>query len=206
MFLDWVGILLLTVPIFLPILKSLAFAGVFGMAGVTPDGHPAVVRRHLHGQHADGVPQSAVRLFAVLPEERRAAADQHGDDLPAGGAVHLPAGARQLRCASSSRRSSCGCRASSTRAIRGAHRPRIGLGCRAWSTAGKQGGQGAAAIDLSTRSSSRMRAISLRSAKASTQCVRRPSTPCTMPMDRARRPGAAVLAARAHLQRARAPR
>ncbi len=36
MFLDWVGILLLTVPIFVPILKSLDFGGVFGMAGVRP--------------------------------------------------------------------------------------------------------------------------------------------------------------------------
>ena len=34
MFLDWVGILLLTVPIFLPILKTLAFSGVFGIEGV----------------------------------------------------------------------------------------------------------------------------------------------------------------------------
>lgn len=34
MFLDWVGILLLTVPIFLPILKTLAFSGVFGIDGV----------------------------------------------------------------------------------------------------------------------------------------------------------------------------
>jgi tripartite ATP-independent transporter DctM subunit len=36
MFLDWVGILLLTVPIFLPIMKSLDFTGVAGLAGVTP--------------------------------------------------------------------------------------------------------------------------------------------------------------------------
>jgi tripartite ATP-independent transporter DctM subunit len=34
MFLDWVGILLLTVPIFLPILKSLNFDGVFGLQGL----------------------------------------------------------------------------------------------------------------------------------------------------------------------------
>src|SRR5438552_1408840 len=34
MFLDWVGILLLTVPIFLPIMKSLSFAGAFGLPGV----------------------------------------------------------------------------------------------------------------------------------------------------------------------------
>lgn len=37
MFLDWVGILLLTVPIFLPIMASLAFDGLFGIAGVPAD-------------------------------------------------------------------------------------------------------------------------------------------------------------------------
>jgi len=37
MFLDWVGILLLTVPIFLPIMTSLAFDGLFGLPGVKPD-------------------------------------------------------------------------------------------------------------------------------------------------------------------------
>ena len=36
MFLDWVGILLLTVPIFLPIMKSLPFVGTFGLPGVAP--------------------------------------------------------------------------------------------------------------------------------------------------------------------------
>jgi len=40
MFLDWVGILLLTVPIFLPIMKSLDFAGLAGLAGVKPDQVP----------------------------------------------------------------------------------------------------------------------------------------------------------------------
>ena len=40
MFLDWVGILLLTVPIFLPIMKSLPFAGVAGLAGVPPESIP----------------------------------------------------------------------------------------------------------------------------------------------------------------------
>jgi tripartite ATP-independent transporter DctM subunit len=34
MFLDWVGILLLTVPIFLPIMESLSFDGLFGLPGV----------------------------------------------------------------------------------------------------------------------------------------------------------------------------
>ena len=36
MFLDWVGILLLTVPIFLPIMTSLAFDGLFGLPGIAP--------------------------------------------------------------------------------------------------------------------------------------------------------------------------
>jgi len=36
MFLDWVGIMLLTVPIFLPILVSLSFPGIAGIAGVEP--------------------------------------------------------------------------------------------------------------------------------------------------------------------------
>lgn len=37
MFLDWVGILLLAVPIFVPIIKSLTFDGLFGLPGPTPD-------------------------------------------------------------------------------------------------------------------------------------------------------------------------
>jgi len=40
MFLDWVGILLLTVPIFVPILTRLQFPGVFDIAGVSPDDIP----------------------------------------------------------------------------------------------------------------------------------------------------------------------
>jgi tripartite ATP-independent transporter DctM subunit len=40
MFLDWVGILLLTVPIFLPILKGLDFTGLFGFAGPEPGDIP----------------------------------------------------------------------------------------------------------------------------------------------------------------------
>lgn len=36
MFLDWVGILLLAVPIFLPIVESLEFNGLFGLPGVEP--------------------------------------------------------------------------------------------------------------------------------------------------------------------------
>jgi tripartite ATP-independent transporter DctM subunit len=40
MFLDWVGILLLTVPIFLPIMKSLPWDGLFGLPGVAPEDVP----------------------------------------------------------------------------------------------------------------------------------------------------------------------
>lgn len=36
MFLDWVGILLLAVPIFVPLAKTLSFDGVFGLPGVAP--------------------------------------------------------------------------------------------------------------------------------------------------------------------------
>jgi len=37
MFLDWVGILLLAVPIFVPLMKTFTFDGVFGLPGVAPD-------------------------------------------------------------------------------------------------------------------------------------------------------------------------
>jgi tripartite ATP-independent transporter DctM subunit len=40
MFIDWVGILLLTVPIFLPILRSLSFEGIIGLPGVAPSDVP----------------------------------------------------------------------------------------------------------------------------------------------------------------------
>ena len=36
MFLDWVGILLLAAPIFIPLVKALSFDGVFGLPGVAP--------------------------------------------------------------------------------------------------------------------------------------------------------------------------
>ncbi|MFW2372475.1 MAG: TRAP transporter large permease [Gammaproteobacteria bacterium] len=37
MFLDWVGILLLAVPIFIPLMQTMSFDGVFGLPGVRPD-------------------------------------------------------------------------------------------------------------------------------------------------------------------------
>lgn len=37
MFLDWVGILLLAVPIFVPLMKTMSFDGVFGLPGVAPE-------------------------------------------------------------------------------------------------------------------------------------------------------------------------
>ena len=95
MFIDWVGILLLTVPIFLPIMKSLEWGGLFGLPGVRHRGRAALVRRHFHGQHADGVSIATVRLFAVLSEERRAARDHHGNHLSRRGAVHGAAMARR---------------------------------------------------------------------------------------------------------------
>ena len=40
MFLDWIGILLLAVPIFVPIIKALEFNGLFGLPGVAPEDVP----------------------------------------------------------------------------------------------------------------------------------------------------------------------
>lgn len=40
MFLDWVGILLLAVPIFIPLLKTMSFDGVFGLPGVSQEELP----------------------------------------------------------------------------------------------------------------------------------------------------------------------
>ncbi len=40
MFLDWVGILLLAVPIFVPLMKSLSFDGLLGLPGVAPTDIP----------------------------------------------------------------------------------------------------------------------------------------------------------------------
>src|SRR3954451_15535341 len=54
----------------------------------------ALVRRHLHGQHANGVPESPVRLLVVLSEERRTARNLNGDDFPRGREFHGSAMAR----------------------------------------------------------------------------------------------------------------
>ena len=62
MFLDWVGILLLAVPIFIPIVKALEF--------------PAV-----SGKYADVVPQSAIRLRIVLYSRRLPTGNNHGYHL-----------------------------------------------------------------------------------------------------------------------------
>lgn len=40
MFLDWVGILLLAAPIFVPLMKTMSFDGVFGLPGVAPEELP----------------------------------------------------------------------------------------------------------------------------------------------------------------------
>src|SRR5262249_40921087 len=51
-------------------------------------GRAAVVWCYLYGQHANGVSVAAIRLFAVLSQERCAAADYDGDDLPCFGQFH----------------------------------------------------------------------------------------------------------------------
>ena len=96
MFLDWVGILLLAVPIFAPIMLSLSVERrVWGLPGVSAAGGRAVVVRHrLHGQHADVVLEPTVRLRVVLPEKRSATGNHHGHDFPSFGAVPDFAGGR----------------------------------------------------------------------------------------------------------------
>ena len=55
MFLDWVGILLLTVPIFLPIMKSLHVDRIARCPWCEARRRAALVWRDLHGQYADGI-------------------------------------------------------------------------------------------------------------------------------------------------------
>ena len=95
MFLDWVGILLLTVPIFLPIMKSLEWGGLFGLPGVRAEDVPLWygVIFMVNMQMAFLSPPFGYSLFylkSVAPPEIT-----HGDDLPLGGAVHRPAVARR---------------------------------------------------------------------------------------------------------------
>ena len=88
MFLDWVGILLLTVPIFLPIMKSFAWGGLFGLPGVEPEDVPLWygVIFMVNMQMAFLSPPFGYSLFylkSVAPP-----GDQHGDDLPRRGEFH----------------------------------------------------------------------------------------------------------------------
>ena len=77
-FLDWLGILLDRDPDLRP--------GHHG-AGL----QPAVVRNPHLRQPADGLPDPALRLLALLPEGHRAAGDEHLPHLQGGRAVRLPA-------------------------------------------------------------------------------------------------------------------
>ena len=88
MFLDWVGILLLTVPIFLPIMKSLRVDRIARSPRCETRRRAALVWRYFHGQYADGLPVATVWLLTLLPQECRAAADHHGHNLPGGGQFH----------------------------------------------------------------------------------------------------------------------
>ena len=66
--------LLLTVPIFLPIMKSLEWGGLFGLPGVRAEDVPLWYGVIFHGQYANGISVAAVRLFvfylkSVAPPE-----------------------------------------------------------------------------------------------------------------------------------------
>ena len=92
MFLDWVGILLLTVPIFLPILTALSFGGLLGMPGVKPDDISLWygVIFMVNMQMAFLSPPFGYSLFylkSVAPPQITMAMI-----FKVGGAVHLPAG------------------------------------------------------------------------------------------------------------------
>ena len=116
MFIDWVGILLLTVPIFLPIMKSLEWStALFGLPGVAADDVPLWYGVIFMVNMQMAFLSSAIRLFAVLSEKRRAAGDHHGDDLPRGGAISWRCNGSASGCAFCSRRSSSGCPAFCTR-------------------------------------------------------------------------------------------
>ncbi len=78
MFLDWLGILLIVTPIFMP--------GHDG-AGLQPT---VVWDAHLY-EPADGLPDPALRVLALLPQGHRAAGDDHLPHLQGGRAVRLPA-------------------------------------------------------------------------------------------------------------------
>ena len=96
MFLDWVGILLLTVPIFLPIMKSLEWsAACSACRACEPEDVPLWygVIFMVNMQMAFLSPPFGYSLFylkSVAPPEIT-----HGDDLPLGGALHGAAVARR---------------------------------------------------------------------------------------------------------------
>ena len=62
-FLDWLGILLIVTPIFIPVTMELGL-------------QPAVVRDAHLRQPADGLPDPALRVLALLPQGHRAAGDE----------------------------------------------------------------------------------------------------------------------------------
>ena len=94
MFIDWVGILLLTVPIFLPIMKSLEWGGLFGLPGVRPEDVPLWygVIFMVNMQMAFLSPPFGYSLFYL--EKRRAARNHDGHDFSRGRQLHGAAMAR----------------------------------------------------------------------------------------------------------------
>ena len=87
MFLDWVGIMFLALPIFAPIVNSLAWDGVLGLPGVAPRRGADLVRRGLHAEHADVLSEPAIRLCTVLSQERRRTRRLHGNHLSLGHSI-----------------------------------------------------------------------------------------------------------------------
>ena len=112
MFLDWVGILLLTVPIFLPILTACRSAACSACRACKPDDMPLWygVIFMVNMQMAFLSPPFGYSLFylkSVAPPQITMAMI-----FRARGAVHLPAGDRLALCIVFPQ-SSCGCHASS---------------------------------------------------------------------------------------------
>ena len=107
MFIDWVGILLLTVPIFLPIMKSLEWGGLFGLPGVRTEDVPLWygVIFMVNMQMAFLSPPFGYSLFylkSVAPPEItmatifRAAVQLHGAAMARRRALHSVPGDRHL--------------------------------------------------------------------------------------------------------------
>ena len=94
-FIDWVGIIMLSVPLFGPIIRT---------AGVRSD----LVRRPVRREPADVLPDAALRHVALLPQERGAAGGLHRGRLEIGCSLSGPCSSSAWCCACTSRTSFSG--------------------------------------------------------------------------------------------------